>query len=210
MVLFANIEQEEFDHLHLPIDDIEYAPGHRLYHQGDNIDYVYTIRAGLVKLVQRLPNGDRRIIRLLGQGDLVGLESLDGYAIDHDAITMDHVRVCRIPKSLIEKMRRETPNLHETLVQRWHKALSTANTWITRLSTGNAKERIARLLLFLDETSVDDSFFLPTREDMGAMLGITTESASRVIAEFKREGLLKTFQHSRAWIDREELTSTYD
>jgi CRP-like cAMP-binding protein len=28
------------------------------------------------------------------------------------------------------------------------------------------------------------------REDMGAMLGITTETASRTIAEFKRQSLL--------------------
>ncbi|HHL45885.1 MAG TPA: helix-turn-helix domain-containing protein, partial [Gammaproteobacteria bacterium] len=29
-----------------------------------------------------------------------------------------------------------------------------------------------------------------SREDMGAMLGLTTETASRTIADFKRRGLL--------------------
>jgi CRP/FNR family transcriptional regulator, anaerobic regulatory protein len=29
-----------------------------------------------------------------------------------------------------------------------------------------------------------------SREDMGAMLGVTTETASRTIAEFKRQSLL--------------------
>lgn len=210
LVLFADIEQQEFDRLHLPIDDIEYEPGHRLYLQGDELPFVYTIRSGMVKLVQRLPNGDRRIVRLLGQGDLAGLESLEGQVMDHDAITMDHVRVCRIPRSVIETMRRDSPNLHDALLKRWQKALSSANTWITRLSTGNSKERVARLLLLLDETSMDDSFFLPTRDDMGAMLGITTESASKATAEFKRKGWLKSLQHSRACIDREGLTAEYD
>jgi hypothetical protein len=32
------------------------------------------------------------------------------------------------------------------LLQRWQKALSGAENWITRLSTGNAKSRVARLL----------------------------------------------------------------
>jgi len=210
LVLFADIEQDQFDRLHLPIDDIEFEPGHRLYLQGDDIPFVYTIRSGLVKLVQRLPNGDRRIVRLLGQGDLAGLESLQGQAMDHDAITMDHVKVCRIPKSVIETLRRDTPGLHDALLRRWQKALQSANTWITRLSTGNSKERVARLLLLLDETSVDDSFFLPTRDDMGAMLGITTESASKATAEFKRNGWLKTLRNNRAWIDREMLSSEYD
>ena len=210
LVLFADIEQSQFDHIHLPIDDIEFEPGHRLYLQGDDIQFVYTIRSGLVKLVQRLPNGDRRIVRLLGQGDLAGLESLQGQPMDHDAITMDHVKVCRIPKSVIETLRRDTPSLHDALLKRWQKALHSANTWITRLSTGNSKQRVARLLLLLDETSVDDSFFLPTRDDMGAMLGITTESASKATAEFKRNGWLKPLQNNRACIDRETLSSEYD
>ena len=210
LVLFADIEQEQFDTLHLPIDDIEYEPGHRLYLQGDDLRFVYTIRSGIVKLIQRLPNGDRRIVRLLGQGDLAGLESLEGQAIDHDAITMDHVKVCRIPKSVIEQLRLNSPVLHDALLQRWQKALSSANKWITRLSTGNSKERVARLLLLLDETSMDDTFFLPTRDDMGAMLGITTESASKATAEFKRKNWLKTLKSNRAWIDRTALSEAYD
>jgi CRP/FNR family transcriptional regulator len=210
LVLFADIEQEEFDSLHLPIDDIEYEPGHRLYLQGDDLPFVYTIRSGVVKLVQRLPNGDRRIVRLLGQGDLAGLESLEGQAMDHDAITMDHVKVCRIPKSVIETLRRKTPGLHDALLKRWQKALANANKWITRLSTGNSKERVARLLLLLDETSEDDTFFLPTRDDMGAMLGITTESASKATAEFKRRNWLKSLKNNRAWIDRDSLSDEYD
>ena len=210
LVLFADVEQSQFDKMHLPIDDIKYEPGHRLYLQGDNTSFVYTIRSGLVKLVQRLPNGDRRIIRLLGQGDLAGLESLEGDVLDHDAITMDHVRVCRIPKTVIETLHRDTPVLHKQILQRWQKALHNANAWITRLSTGNSKQRVARLLLLLDETSEDETFFLPTRDDMGAMLGITTESASKATAEFKRNGWLRSLPNNRACIDRDSLTNEFD
>jgi CRP-like cAMP-binding protein len=209
-VLFADIKHEQFDTLHLPIDDIEFKPGHQLYLPGDDLPFVYTIRSGLIKLVQHLPNGDRRIVRLLGQGDLAGLESLDGAVMDHAAITMDHVTVCRIPKSVIETMRRDMPDLHNALLKRWQKALSSANTWITKLSTGNSKERVARLLLLLDETSMDDTFFLPTRDDMGAMLGITTESASKATAEFKRNSWLKIVPHNRGFIDRHALSEQFD
>ena len=53
-----------------------------------------------------------------------------------------------------------------------------------------AKQRIARLLLMLvrdEQTSECDLF---GREDIGAMLGITTETASRTIADYKRQSLL--------------------
>lgn len=210
LVLFADLQQEDFDRIHHPIDDIEYAPGNRLYHQGDELPFVYTVRSGLIKLVQRLPNGDRRIVRLLSQGDLAGLETLNGQVADHDAITLDHARVCRIPRSVIEALRRDTPRLHNALMQRWQRALSGADNWITRLSTGNSRERVARLLLLLDQNSDDDSFFLPTRSDIGAMLGITTESASKATAEFRRNGWLRLMDNSRAWIDAPALSNHFD
>jgi CRP-like cAMP-binding protein len=147
---------------------------------------------------------------MMGQGDLVGLEGLDGGSLDHDAITMDHVSVCRIPKSTIDALRRDAPELHANLLKRWQKALTSANHWITSLSTGTAKQRVARLLILLHDTSLDDSFFLPTRDDMGAMLGITTESASKVIAEFKRNGLLRVINKKRGCIDLDELQAVVD
>jgi CRP-like cAMP-binding protein len=210
LVLFSDLQQDDFDRIHHPIDTIEFEPGSRLYLQGGEMPFVYTIRSGLVKLVQHLANGDHRIVRLLSQGDLAGLESLNGQAADHEAITMDHVRVCRIPRSIIETLRRDTPRLHDALMQRWQKALSGADSWITRLTTGNAKTRVARLLLLLDKTSEDDSFFLPTREDMGAMLGITTESASKATAEFRRMNWLKPLDQNRAWIDVDALKQQFD
>lgn len=209
LVLFANLDHADFDRIHHPIDDIKYEPGSRIYSQSDEMPFVYTVRSGLIKLVQRLPNGDRRIVRLLSQGDLAGLESLNGQVADHDAITMDHVKVCRIPRSVINSLQRNTPNLHDALIQRWQKALSGADSWITKLSTGSARQRVARLLLLMDQTSTDDSFFLPSRDDMGAMLGITTESASKATAEFKRQGLLKSLSQNRAWIDPDELQNQF-
>jgi CRP/FNR family transcriptional regulator, anaerobic regulatory protein len=209
LVLFADLDHEDFDRIHHPIDDIEYAPGSRIYMQGEEMPFVYTVRSGLVKLIQRLPNGDRRIVRILGQGDLAGLESLNGQAADHEAVTMDHVKVCRIPRSVIESLRRDTPRLHDALIQRWQKALSGADNWITQLTTGNAKERVARLLLLLSKNSEDDSFFLPTRDDMGAMLGLTTESVSKVTAEFSRNDWLKTLEQHRAWVDAQALQNHF-
>ncbi|HFD79118.1 MAG TPA: Crp/Fnr family transcriptional regulator [Gammaproteobacteria bacterium] len=210
LVLFSDLSHQDFDRIHQPIDDLEYEPGTRLYHQGEELRYVYTVRSGLIKLVQHLPNGTQRIVRLLRQGDLAGLEGLGGQVADHDAVTLDHASVCRIPVPVIRDLQRETPNLHDSLMRRWQKALSGADNWITRLSTGNARQRVARLLLLLDEASTDDSFFLPTREDMGAMLGITTESASKVTADFRRRGWLKPLGGHRAWIDARALQEEVD
>ena len=74
-------------------------------------------------------------------------------------------------------------------MSRWQRALSEADAWLTELSTGSARQRVARLLLRLVRDRESSECDLFSREDMGAMLGITTETTSRTIAEFKRQGL---------------------
>jgi len=74
----------------------------------------------------------------------------------------------------------------------------------------NGNYRIVRLLLQLDQSSGDDSFFLPTRKDMDAMPGITTESASKVTAELRRNGWLKPLDNNRACLDAEAISSQFD
>jgi CRP/FNR family transcriptional regulator, anaerobic regulatory protein len=73
---------------------------------------------------------------------------------------------------------------------RWQRALSEADAWLTELSTGSARQRVARLLLRLVRDRESSECELFSREDMGAMLGVTTETTSRTIAEFKRQSLL--------------------
>lgn len=35
MVLFADLNEQNFQFIHSPIDDLEYRTGHRLYREGD-------------------------------------------------------------------------------------------------------------------------------------------------------------------------------
>ena len=84
---------------------------------------------------------------------------------------------------------------------RWQRALSEADAWLTELSTGSARQRIARLLLRLVRNRQSSECELFSREDMGAMLGITTETTSRTIAEFKRQSLLVDLSTNRFLLD---------
>ncbi|MEN8174790.1 MAG: Crp/Fnr family transcriptional regulator [Pseudomonadota bacterium] len=205
LVLFADLAEQDFQLIHEPIKKRNYAPGDALYRSGQNTDCVFTIREGEVKLVQIAPGGSQRIVRILHQGDLAGLERLVGSAVQHDAVALTPVAVCELPVNVVERLSRETPRLHTQLMQRWEKAVNVADSWLTDLSTGPARSRVARLLLWLMESSPQESFYLPSREDIGAMLGITTETASRMTAEFRRDGLLRLLENHRATGDEVKL-----
>lgn len=201
LVLFADLHEEDFSLIHLPINDLSLAAGDSLYRLDDPGTAVFTIRTGLVKLVQFLPDGSQRIVRLLSQGCVAGLEALVGHTYEHAAIVVTPATVCRIPCAIVDKLNRETPRLHAQLLQRWHRGLQQADQFLTGMSTGSARRRLARLLLHLVDGQPDQPVHLMVREDLGALLGVTMETASRTVAEFKRGRLITPKSHTSVLCD---------
>ena len=189
-VLFAGLKEEDFARIHDPIDQFVLPPGSVLYRAGDQGDHLFTVRSGAFKLVQYLPDGSQRIVRIVRTSDVIGLECLLDGAYEHEAVALQPSEICRFPARVVRELSRESPELHRELMSRWHRALSEADAWLTELSTGSARQRVARLLLRLVRDRESSECQLFSREDMGAMLGVTTETASRTIAEFKRQSLL--------------------
>lgn len=197
-VLFAELSNEELGHILVTIDDLTYAPHSALYQGDEKGDSMFTIRRGLVKLVQYLPNGAQRIVRLLKTGDVAGMELAVGHTYKHTAIALHETHVCRIPRSAIEHLGVDHPHLCHQFMVRWQQNVDDADRTITEFSTGPAEVRVARLLLHLSLPSEDGHCMAIGREDMGSILGITTETASRVMADFKRRGIVldTSNQHS--------------
>jgi CRP/FNR family transcriptional regulator len=201
LVLFADLQLSDFHLIHQPITELDLRPGDVLYHAGAKAHSVYTIREGLVKLVQYQPDGNQRILRVLKQGDVAGMEALVEQTYQHEAVVLEQASVCRIPVGVVASLSQDTPRLHHQLLSRWQRALRDADTWLTTLSSGPAPVRVARLLVYLAESQPDHSCFLPSRDDIGAMLGIASETASRVIADLKRKGRLRVLDAKHVQVD---------
>ena len=181
-------------HFHLtPVEELADAQGFDLIYCSEVIEHVPDPHPFAAALV-----------RLLRPGDLAGLEAQFEDVYSHTAIALQPTLTCRLPRAVVERLDRETPRLHRQLVKRWHESLRRADESLTLLSTGNAKARMARLLLSLVERDGDE-LTLFGRDDMGAMLGITTETASRVIADFRRGGLLAARDGNRFRADLDRL-----
>jgi CRP/FNR family transcriptional regulator len=205
LVLFADLHRSDFRLIHQPIAEIDLRPGDTLYRAETAASSVYTIREGLLKLVQYQPDGSQRILRLLKQGDVAGMEALVGQPYQHDAVVLEQLSVCRIPLAVVERLSHDTPRLHHQLLSRWQRALHDADTWLTSLGSGPAQVRVARLLIYLARSRPDHSCFLPSRDDIGAMLGIASETASRVTAELKRKGWMRELDPKHVQVDLSAL-----
>lgn len=205
LALFADLREEDFKDVHLPVEDLEFQTGASLYRAGEPGRAVFTVRGGLVKLVQYLANGDQRIVRLLRQGDTAGLEAVLDQPYRHTAIAMQSTRVCRIPMTTIQRLNADTPRLYGQFMKRWQQSVDRADEWLTFLSTGTARARIARLFLYLLGDSQEPLCQLFGREDVAAILGITSETSSRLIAELKRERIVIALPGNRFRCDISKL-----
>lgn len=77
------------------------------------------------------------------------------------------------------------------MMKRWQRALDDADEWLTELCAGPARHRMLRLLLKLSEyADPGQPIWLPSRQEMSAMLDMTIETSSRLISALKREGVL--------------------
>ena len=199
--LFSGLTEKDFESIHDPIEQLKLEPGNVLYKVDDPGHHLFTVRSGLIKLVQYLPDGSQRIVRLVRSTDVLGLEMLVGQQYEHEAVVLRTTELCRYPKEAVTRISQQNPVLHKDLMTRWQKALSEADAWITKLSTGSSRKRVANLLLRLIEAEGSTECYLLSREDIGSILSMTIETASRTISEFKRTGLIKEINHNHFELD---------
>jgi len=87
-VLFSVLNEAELGEALQDIDNQWYEAGHELYAQGNKGEAIYTIRAGCVKMVHTLDDGNRRIVRMHYRGDAIGLQSVVGQPNRNSAIVL--------------------------------------------------------------------------------------------------------------------------
>jgi CRP-like cAMP-binding protein len=174
-----------------------FDPRRAVYNLGDPGSALFAVRRGLIKLIRYTSDGAERIVRLKRPGETFGLESLLGRPYQHRAVAATACEVCRMPVETILRFGRDNPEVRQSLLAQYENSVAAADLFLAELATGNAHARVARLLLYLASCGDESDAPLLGREDMGAMLGLTTETASRVIAEFRRKAVIELLGEHR-------------
>jgi CRP-like cAMP-binding protein len=191
MVLFADLNEQDFGMIHAPIDDLEFRAGSILFQEGAAAQGIFTLRSGMVKLVRSTADGRQRIVRVLRPGDVIGLEALGDARYDTEATTLTHVAVCRIPLAVIEDLDAQSPRLHKRLMEKWSRNLREADDWLADLNFGTARSRVSNFVLKMRHASDAQIVTIFAREDMGAMMDLKMETVSREISALVREQIIE-------------------
>lgn len=209
--LFGALDDAGLERIHEHIVSMELAPDALLWRRGERGSAAYTLRSGIVRFERITESGERRIVRLAGKGDLIGQQALIGAAYADEAVACTPVQMCRLPAAMIQDLSTAEPALLQELMRRWQRAVDEAEGWLAELTAGPARRRLLRLLARLvTETEPGAPLWMPRRDEIGDMLNMTVETASRVVSQLRREGVL-TLQGARgATVDAAALRAALE
>lgn len=174
--------------------------GEALFEEGEHINGLFCIKDGICKVSKMSENGRNQIIDLVQKGDLIGERSLiSDETANLTAVALNDVEVCFIPKEEIIKDLEKNPNFTMGVLKDMANTLKTADNVIVDMAQKTVKQRLAETLLNLhkkfgtNENGNLDIYL--SREDIANIIGTATESAIRLLSNFKKEKLI-TF-HSK-------------
>lgn len=184
--------------------------GDTIFEEGETINGVFCVKDGVCKLSKLSANGKDQIVRLVTKGDIIGQRSLVGdESANLSATALNDMEVCFIPKEEIIKDLKANPNFSISMLEQFADDMRKSDNILVDMAQKSVKERLAMALLYLHENfGVDENGMLRlilSREDYANIVGTATESAIRVLSEFKKSGFITTKGKQIKLVDIESL-----
>ncbi len=176
----------------------KFKKGQIIFHEGQRAGGLYCISHGKVKLFKTSYEGKEQIVRLSKAGDILGYRAVIGdQPYSASAAALEETHICMIPRDELLRHITQNPEMAMSLIKFLGNELSVAEKRMMNLAQKSVRERLAETLIILKETygTEDDQQTLSvalSREDLANITGTATETVIRLIADFKKEGLIDT------------------
>ncbi|MGB5361987.1 MAG: Crp/Fnr family transcriptional regulator [Aureibaculum sp.] len=202
-----SLTKEELKDISDHKDSLSFAKGDVLFTEGNVLNGVFCIKEGVCKLSRLSPNGKEQIVKFVKGGDMLGYRSvLSEEPVTLTVTALQDMKACFIPKKDIFDSLKENPKFSLDIMKTVCNDLKDANMSITNMAQKSVRERLADTLVFLKDTfGQDKEGFLNiilTREEYSSVIGTATESAIRLLSEFKKKQLI-SFEGKKVKITNE-------
>ncbi len=194
--VFKSLHQNDLDILGFEKSCNFYKRGDTVYHEGNRVGGVYCVSEGIIKIFKTGIDGKEQIIRFAKKGDIIGFRSvLSNDTACTTSKVIEDATLCFIPAESFINLVKENGDFSMKIMKLSCKELGEANKFIIDIAQKNVRERLAEVLLLLDDTfGTDNNKILQislTREELANIVGTATESVIRLLSEFKQDGLIK-------------------
>lgn len=189
-----------------------YKTKDRIFDEGNAAHQLYFIQSGNVKTYRTTETGKEFVTGMYGSGDFIGQLSLlgDTGLYIETAGVLEDAEVYAIPKSDFTKLLYGNKEVSNKFIGMISNSLITLQEHLVDMAFATVRQRTAKALLELDAKGMikdeEHSGISIPREDFAGLIGTATETAIRMLTEFKHEGLIGVESNRRlVLLDRKGL-----
>lgn len=168
-------------------------PGAVLFRAGSISTHFFVLRRGQVKLKVLAADGREQIIGLAVPGQLLGITTLEDRVYPCTAETLTQSSVCRIAYHKLVNVLETNPRVSLRLVRLLNQELKRTRALIQTLGRKTSVQKVASFILSLKPagSQAETDLRLPlSRDEIAGLLGLTVETVSRVMADFRRKRII--------------------
>ncbi len=208
--LQKRLSKEDYEKLMECRKIYHYHKGDIIFDDGEQPKGVYFIEKGTAKLSKAGAYGKDQILKFIKEGDMIGYRSLlCGEEFQARAEAMTDVEVAFIPTEDFMHLLEVDPKVAYAMLKKIAYELGEYSNTITFLAQKTVRERLAEILLLLElKLGTDPEGFIKislTREEIANLIGTATESAIRLISEFKNDRLIEVEGRNIKILNHEKL-----
>ena len=193
--IFRKLTKDEIDVISYTKNCNTYNKGDIIYNEGTRVTGIYCINSGIIKHYKTGNDGKEQIIRFSKRGDIFGFRAiLSGDSACTSTKVIEESSVCFIPAAHFIKLLKENSAFSMSVMKLSCTELGDANQYIIDIAQKNVRERLAEILLLLNNNfgineNGELNIFL-TREELAGIVGTATESVIRLLSEFKKDKII--------------------
>jgi DNA-binding response OmpR family regulator len=165
-----------------------------IYTEGDESNNVVFICEGIVKIFNMNRDGKELITAMPGKGEFIGhLDTLSGKTYRESAMALEDCEVVIIPKQDFFSLIYANRDLAIRFMNMLSNNIYEMKAQLLTLAYDSVRKRLAEWLVSLQKRNEDGSetsILSMSRENLANMIGITSESLSRTLRDFKDEKLI--------------------
>jgi len=161
-----------------------------LFHEGDNVDGVYYIEEGSIKLTRYDANGRERIVGIFSEHEFLW-ESflLNNSTYPYTGVWLTKGRYYKISKEEFEKILRRK-HFAKSIIVLLSQKLHDANARNIYLAMEEPLARLAGFLVYSEQRRTTEYLEL-TLDDIAASINLRMETVSRKLKQLEREGIIR-------------------
>lgn len=179
-----------------------------IYYEGDNVSGIYLVMQGKVKTFKLSEDGRELLTGMYGHEEYFGITSLllnAPYAETAEA--MEDSTVCMLPKDLMEDLLHRYPDVARQFIEILSNNLQEKEEQLLQLAYHSVRKRMAEVLTRLckqEQEGIELTLRI-SRDNLAAMAGMATETVSRILSDFKDEGIIERKGSQIVILDQNKL-----